>query len=78
MPWIGQTQALGRKGGPPPRKRRMAQASRPPIQTLPPSDGDPSWGPVGSLLKREHPELYARLTGEDADRRAAANLEPPY
>ena len=59
MPWIGQTQTLGGNGSPP---RRRPDASRTASETpWTGKDVDPSWGPVGSLLQREDPALYAHL-----------------
>jgi hypothetical protein len=61
MPWIGQTHTLGGGTGPPPAKRRPdgnRTASETPWTG---ADVDPSWGPVGSLLKEKDPAEYAHV-----------------
>jgi hypothetical protein len=63
MPWIGQTDALGGRGAPPPRRRPDANRTRDETP-LPGADLDPSWGPVGSLLKSKDPKLYERILAQ--------------
>jgi hypothetical protein len=59
MPWIGQTDTLGGNGMPP---RRRPDASRTARETpWTGADVDPSWGPVGSLLQKKDPTLYAHI-----------------
>jgi hypothetical protein len=60
MPWIGQTSVLGGNGTPPPR-RRPPQSVTESVTPWTGKDVDPSWGPVGSLLKAKDPELYKHI-----------------
>ena len=63
MPWIGQTEALGGHGTPPPRRRPDASRTRDEPLT-PGADLDPSWGPVGSLLKSNDPQEYEHILAQ--------------
>jgi hypothetical protein len=64
MPWIGQTNALGGRGAPPPARRRETRNETRDDTPLPGADLDPSWGPVGSLLKSKDPKLYERVLAQ--------------
>jgi hypothetical protein len=59
--WIGQTDALGGRGTPAPRRRRPDGNRTASEQDSPGAALDPSWGPVGSLLKSKDPDLYAHI-----------------
>lgn len=62
MPWIGQTQTLGGKGSP--SRRRPSQSVTESVTPWTGADVDPSWGPVGSLLKAKDPEQYAHILAQ--------------
>lgn len=61
--WIGQTSTLGGQGSPAPRRRRP-DGNRTANEDTPGAPLEPSWGPVGSLLKKKDPELYQHILAQ--------------